>query len=224
VRAKPWEVPDGLWERIEPIAASGKTSAATTGFWVASADLRPSRRHPRCAAASPSRRPGRGSVEVRTRGEPEKSGGGAQPGGGGEGVAGSGGKRRCDLTSADRGVEVPGSPEPNPERLAQTEANGLPRLERAAAHGGEPPRRVPGRPPLRIRRPGGRPCWCSALLAVRVGWSCASARRRSAPRSRRSAPIPALIRVARTAWCHLDSPLFAKSSCLKRSMRRADCG
>jgi hypothetical protein len=39
VRAKPWEVPDGLWERIEPIAASGKTSAATTGFWVASADL-----------------------------------------------------------------------------------------------------------------------------------------------------------------------------------------
>jgi hypothetical protein len=48
----------------------------------------------------------------------------------------------------------------------------------AAAHGGEPPRRVPGRPPLRIRRPGGRPCWCSALLAVRVGWSCGSPRAR----------------------------------------------
>jgi hypothetical protein len=56
--------------------------------------------------------------QILARDESGRSGSWTQPGGGGESVAGSGGKRRCDPAGADRGVEVPGSAELDPEGLA----------------------------------------------------------------------------------------------------------
>ena len=72
-----------------------------------------------------------------------RSGGRAEAGRGGEGVAGVGGKGGGDLAIADRGVQVRGSAEPNPERPAQAEADGLPLLQRPLVHDPPCPRPEP---------------------------------------------------------------------------------